>query len=412
MSRRPWFVPRAVKGPRKGPPDQSAHTASRPAAHSIAWRGTLLAAFENARRSTAALGLTSASRETGRAAPVLQSASRETSRKHFGVHDASGASRTASSEATSASSGCSSGARAPSWAEISLASAAPRRTRASLEVFRERPPVPRDALAEASGSRSSGSGAGVVNAEARVTRSGAVSLECVPLDARGCATATRGAASIEARDALVVLWEALVVVRQALVVVREALVATREAPATPREALGTLRADAATSSDDLFALRSAFALLRSPATGGRASPPVTAPRPSRARSARSLWSPAPSAPWADPVATRAALVTRCEAHVASRAPLAVRGDAPSVTGASLVKRREDEPQEDAASRRAATTRARTPARRAPTGPRPALSRAAPSRAPPPCARRAPAAPRSSGSRCLPPGAPKPRTAGP
>ena len=63
-----------------------------------------------------------------------------------------------------------------------------------------------------------------------------------------------------------------------------------EAPARPREATGAIREDVAASSDALFALRDELALPRSPATGGRASRPVTAPRPVRARSVLLLLS--------------------------------------------------------------------------------------------------------------------------
>jgi hypothetical protein len=166
-----------------------------------------------------------------------------------------------------------------------------------------------------------------------VTRNGAVGLQCVPLGARRCATATREAGSIEAWEALLVRWEALVVRW-------EVLGAIREAPARPREATGAIREDVAASSDALFALRDELALPRSPATGGRASRPVTAPRPVRARSVLSSSRGAPSAQWAGPAATSAALVIRREARSAPRAALVVRGDAPAVPGASLVTRRE------------------------------------------------------------------------
>ncbi len=251
----------------------------------------------------------------------------------FGVHEASRSSWSAAFDAARASHRHPSDAYVAPWAEIGLASAALRTTRESVELFREALSVPRDALAEASASHCSASGPAGAKAEALVTRGGAVGRKCVPLGARRCATATRGAGSIEARAALVVPWEALVTPW-------EAVTRPRRAPPRSREARSASREDVATSSEALFALRAALGFLRSAGIGGRASPAVTAAPPKSTRGVLSASRGAPSAPSADLVSTRSALVIRWEALAASRESLVVRGDAPSVTEASLVTRRE------------------------------------------------------------------------
>jgi len=280
--------------------------------------------------------VTSAAREAGRAALGVRGAARGTLRAALGDRDAPRSFTCAPFEAASASSLRPAATCAPSWAEFGLASAAPRRPRAALEPFREALSVSREALAQASASRSSGSGDGGASAEARVTRSGALGLECVPRGARRCATTATRAGSIEARAALVIRWAARRIRREALLVRWAALLVRREAPARPREARRPFPEDVATSRDALVALLAAFALRRSAATVGRAMRTVSAARPSRTRSALSSSSGALSPAWADRVATSAALVELCEAQPSSRAALVVPRDAPSVVRASLV----------------------------------------------------------------------------